>query len=100
MTKEQFDGLKVTFKSKNDPSVNGPVNHEFTYDRMTEIKGDQDTLSLFKRCAMDKIKKERDYDARVIDSIKYQVLIDETSMIGEIKILDNYIKKLDVVETV
>ena len=82
MTESEFKNTVIKFDCIADPTTGESINQEFTTDRFVHV--DAEDSSLFKICAMARIKSEQDRKKRVADSVKYQVLIEETAMVGKI----------------
>ena len=78
-----FDDLKFTFKSEEDPETHQKVELEFTAANFKKVEGCS-AEALFKMAAFNKIEKSQN-EAKVNLSIKYQVLCNETAIIGVLK---------------
>lgn len=81
---ELFENLSFSFKSKNDPSSNLPIDLEFTKLAFTELTGEA-ASDLIKFAAFQKIQKTMNKTEKIKLSVHYQILCDETSMIGVVK---------------
>ena len=78
------DNLTFDFKSERDPLTNKPIHIEVTKLDFTELTGES-AIDLLKFAAFKMIQRTN-YVAKKIElSVRYQILCDETSMIGVIK---------------
>ena len=85
MPKQQFENIKFAFSSEHDPVTKQAINLEF--DRHSFVKVEDGSLSkaVFKNAALSSMQDELIGDERIRMSVKYQVLIDSTAMIGVVK---------------
>ena len=79
LSKTQFENLKITFESKEDPLTKLPFALEFDQNDFSTLDGD----SLFKLAARSYIN-ESDKNCSEV-AVKYQVLSKDTAFIGVIK---------------
>ena len=80
MNQTEFDAITISFNCELDPTTGMPVNHEFTAADFIKVD-DESSLNMFKIAAMNLPEDE----LTVENSIKYQVLTDETALFGEVK---------------
>ena len=79
MSPEEFQNLKVVFRSENDPQTNAPINLQFNREHFIESP-----LPLFQLAANERLKELKG-TPNVLCAVKYQVLSKETAMVGVIK---------------
>ena len=73
----------MRFQCKLDPTTGVSIEQEFASSRFWHV--DNDDTSLFKICAMSNINNEPTAAKRKELAVKYQVLTDETAMIGRMR---------------
>ncbi len=79
MYKSQFEDLKLTFESKEDPLTKQPFSLNFNHSDFDTLDGD----CLFKLAARAHINEDDKNNAAI--AVKYQVLSKDTAFIGVIK---------------
>ncbi len=79
MYKSQFEDLKLTFESKEDPLTKQPFSLDFDHSDFATLDGD----CLFKLAARAHINEDDKNNAAI--AVKYQVLSKDTAFIGVIK---------------
>jgi hypothetical protein len=79
MSEKEFASLKVSFTSEKDPLTNQPLS--LSYESASFEESD---LPLFKLAAAQKLKNIPVND-QVAVSLKYQVLCEQTAMVGVVK---------------
>lgn len=72
----------MKFHSDEDPLTKKPIDIECSASDFKKVDGEQASEALFKMAAYEEILKGHD---QIALSVKYQVLCDETAMIGVIK---------------
>ena len=87
MSTKQFQQMKFEFSSQLDPVTKEPIDLQFDKNDFRKIEDKSYAQALFKSAANSMIKafKNQKEGVRKGMSIKYQVLSDETAMIGIIK---------------
>lgn len=81
LSKSQFEDLKLTFESKEDPLTKKPFSHSFDHNDFATLDGD----CLFKLAARAHIDENPSGKNNSELAVKYQVLSKETAFIGVIK---------------
>lgn len=85
-----FANLSFYFRSKGDAKYNKtitvqqPINLKFNKLDFTELTGEA-AIDLIKFAAFQKIQNTTDKAEKIKLSVQYQLLCDETSMIGVVK---------------
>ena len=79
-----LESLKFDFFSGKDPATRLPIELRFNKDDFTELTGEKGS-QLLKFVQFKQIQETKDKQAKIRMSIKYQILCEETAMIGVIK---------------
>ena len=82
ISKQEFETFMFKFASKEDPITKQPINLECTANEFRKVGEGAASKALFKMAAHDLILKGKDV---IPNSLKYQVLCEETAMIGIVK---------------
>ena len=87
MSTNQFQQMKFEFSSQLDPVTKEPIDLQFDKNDFRKVEDKSFAQALFKSAANSMIKafKDKPEGVRKALSIKYQVLCNETAMIGIIK---------------
>ena len=87
MSKERFESVSYVFKTKEDPKTGDKIDLSFGPADFKRVEGDQAAQALIKLAAFQRLEKEKDTQ-QVQTSLKYQVLCDQTAIVGVLKQTD------------
>ena len=74
------------FQSAKDPVTGAPINLSFDCSEFSRAKDEEEALFLFKFCAQEEMNKPGiSLEDKVRLSLQYQVLCNETAMVGSVK---------------
>ena len=89
VSKEEFQQFKFGFSSIEDPTIGQPIQRQFNANEFRQVKAGSASIALFQMAALNRINEEFLIEMKIALSLKYQVLCDETALVGVIKELDN-----------
>ena len=97
MSKADFQNVSFGFFSEQDPTTGQKIEFVFDVNAFVKVEDTSASQALFKMAAHDVLSKcEASY--KVQNSIKYQVLCDETAMVGIMKTKDLVTGELKQIE--
>ena len=85
MSKQQFENTKFAFSSEQDPVTKQPIDLEFDVNSFKKVEEGSLSKAIFKNAALSSMQDGISGAERIKMSVKYQVLTDETAMIGVVK---------------
>ena len=85
MSKQQFENIKFAFSSEQDPVTKQPIDLEFDVNSFKKVEEGSLSKAIFKNAALSSMQEGVSGAERIKMSVKYQVLTDETAMIGVVK---------------
>ena len=97
-SKQEFEDFKFGFYSEEDPITGKPIAREHFSNEFRCVETGSARQALFQMAALDWIYKESDTQDKIDISLKYQVLCDETAMVGVIKEMDKATGELKLYE--
>lgn len=98
ISKAEFNDFKFNFESELDPVTNASISLDFDSSSFKKIENSSLAKAIFKNAALSTIQDTNSKAEKIKRSVKYQVLIDETAMIGVVKQKDKNSGEMKTIE--